>query len=92
LIPYFLGGFGDQTRLDYGSGHELSFVGWLCCLDLLEILNEKDHQAVITRIFVAYLRLVRKLQLVYKLEPAGSHGVWGLDDYQFLPFFWVIFL
>lgn len=35
-----------------------------------------------------YLEIVRKLQQSYRMEPAGSHGVWSLDDYQFVPFIW----
>ena len=88
LSPYLTQSMGHGTRIDYGSGHELDFVAWLCCLEMIGFLQHEDHAAVVLQIFVRYLELVRKLQRVYQLEPAGSHGVWGLDDYQFLPYLW----
>jgi len=32
LAPYLLGGFGSAQRLDYGTGHELSFLAFLGCI------------------------------------------------------------
>lgn len=30
LVPYLLASFGHPGRIDYGTGHETSFVVWLC--------------------------------------------------------------
>jgi len=32
MKAYLLGGFGSAERLDYGTGHELSFLAFLACL------------------------------------------------------------
>ncbi|KAG7972281.1 hypothetical protein I3843_07G175100 [Carya illinoinensis] len=86
IVPYFTDSFGNSSRIDYGTGHETNFAAWLYCITRLGLIMEEDYTAVVARVFVKYLELMRKLQLVYCLEPAGSHGVWGLDDYHFLPF------
>ncbi|CAD5124277.1 DgyrCDS12569 [Dimorphilus gyrociliatus] len=85
---YFIESFGNDIRIDYGTGHEMAFVTFLCCLFKIGLLNEKDYVACSFAVFEKYLELMRKLQQVYKMEPAGSHGVWSLDDYQFIPFIW----
>lgn len=118
---YLVEGFGNATRIDYGSGHEMAFVMFLYCLFKIKFLTLDDRRAVGLLVFdrypyifvqhrkyltnpvnkarveilqcqghyrYRYMKLMRKLQTTYRMEPAGSHGVWSLDDYQFVPFIW----
>jgi serine/threonine-protein phosphatase 2A activator len=98
LASYLHDAFGHPIRLDYGTGHESSFMVFLyaaCKLGWMDPVAAKAKQppsmdslkATTISIFHAYLKVTRQLQLEYRLEPAGSHGVWGLDDYHCLPFY-----
>lgn len=86
LATYLVESFGNATRIDYGTGHEVSFLFFLAAAARLRRLAPSDLPALGLRALPAYLRLCRLLQRTYGLEPAGSHGVWSLDDYHFLPF------
>lgn len=93
VSPYLHESFGHAVRLDYGTGHESSFLVFLLILSKVKCLGEESTlclstlKAVTLSIFDQYLKVTRRLQTDYRLEPAGSHGVWGLDDYHCLPFY-----
>ena len=82
IIPYFTDSFENSSWIDYGTGHETNFAAWLYCLARLGVIKEEDYHAVVARVFVKYLELMRKLQLVYCLEPCWFSwrlGAWWLS-------------
>lgn len=124
LLTYLAESFGNRTRIDYGTGHELNFLLFtmgLSCLsshpgEITDEANKNNHDGTKSgatcgatssnkvdsdrlKNFVAhygwdilalfahkYLRLCRKVQVKFRLEPAGSRGVYNMDDFQCLPF------
>ncbi|KAL3312856.1 Serine/threonine-protein phosphatase 2A activator [Cichlidogyrus casuarinus] len=97
LVDYFMESVGNRIRIDYGTGHELAFIAFLSNLFTLNYVSSEpapdrsslsDLCAIGLVIMPAYLNLVRHLQTYFHMEPAGSHGVWSLDDFQFVPFIW----
>ncbi|OJK02670.1 hypothetical protein ASPACDRAFT_23792 [Aspergillus aculeatus ATCC 16872] len=90
LKAYFLGSWGSPQRLDYGTGHELSFLAFLGALWKLNGFPRNtpgvEERAIVLGVIQPYLELVRIIIRSYTLEPAGSHGVWGLDDHSFIPY------
>jgi len=95
LAGYLNDAFGHAVRLDFGTGHECSFQVFLFCLCKLHCFGSTHEEppsayrlkATTLSIYQQYLQVTRKLQTDYMLEPAGSHGVWGLDDYYCLCFY-----
>ena len=86
IHEYFVKSLGSRERLDYGTGHELNFICFMYCLKLEGILQPDLYAFCVQEVFLRYWDLVRSVQKKFLLEPAGSLGVWGLDDYNYLPF------
>ncbi len=51
LAPYFVDSFGNATRIDYGTGHETTFVALLYCLAALGVVTEEDRVALVNTVF-----------------------------------------
>ncbi|KAI0301361.1 hypothetical protein BC826DRAFT_1090081 [Russula brevipes] len=83
---YFCESWGNRARIDMGAGWSSIFFAGCDLSRRVGVVRESDHVALVVKVFWRYIQVMRTLQSTYWLEPAGSHGVWGLDDYHFLPF------
>jgi serine/threonine-protein phosphatase 2A activator len=54
MKPYINQAFGNETRVDYGTGHELSIMMFFFCLFKLDVISKKDLPAVVLRGFYNY--------------------------------------
>ncbi|XP_017037504.1 serine/threonine-protein phosphatase 2A activator [Drosophila kikkawai] len=89
LGQYLSGAFGSSTKIEYGTGHELSFLFFMCGLFEAKILRrEQDLAASALILFDRYLKFVRRMQVLYSVVSANCQGAYGLDKFQFVPYIW----
>ncbi|XP_030370352.1 serine/threonine-protein phosphatase 2A activator-like [Scaptodrosophila lebanonensis] len=88
LGQYLSLSFGSSMRVDYGHGHELMFMFFLCGLFKAEILVSEDTVAAALLLFGRYNHLMRRLIQTYHMEPTVSRGDWGIDEYCMIPYLW----
>lgn len=51
IMHYLIDCFGNPTRIDYGTGHEISFLMFLCCLFKIGAFLDQDKVAVGCKVF-----------------------------------------
>lgn len=73
LLPYWLDSFGNPTRIDYGTGHETTFVAFLYCLAALGLVTEGDRAALVCVVFNRWAH--SHIQTTYWSESAARHGM-----------------
>ncbi|KAL0223299.1 hypothetical protein P9112_002689 [Eukaryota sp. TZLM1-RC] len=86
LATYLMNSFGDFSRIDYGTGHELNFVFFLFALYKQSLIKTSDLPSIALHTIQRYLHFCYHLQDKYRLEPAGSQGVYSFDDFHILGF------
>lgn len=82
LSLYFKNSFGNEIRLDYGTGHEINFLAFLYTANTVKLVSVHETHIL----FQEYFELIRLFIFKFNIEPAGSNGMFAIDDYNFLPF------
>ena len=67
IETYLVESVGNSTRIDYGSGHEMSFVMFLYCLFKIGFLSMEDQADVGLSVFEKYLICVIFIAISYYL-------------------------
>lgn len=70
LKAYFLGSFGSPQRLDYGTGHELSFLAFLGCLWKLGLFKDGAQggdieRSIVLGVFEPYVPIQARVAAIY---------------------------